>query len=397
MSFLRALVRLHGRAFAEHAAPLLLALMLGGAILLGPNGLDPRTVASEMTHRPFLRVAMAIVFGIFARPATQALILPPGSTWIRSAPIRLGVVRLVSAGFVLVVHAPFVALAASGRDVVLALTVGSLSVAIACARWRGLELITLAFTLLAAFARARPAVAVMVPLTCTALTFSSAFRRAPERTRRVIGVRLRWPPIVAVLLTHLIGLVRIEGSRLSRTLAGVFVIAFFGATVVGSDGRIDPVGAILAIVGVASALTLAMLGRAIGRARRRIAVWLRASGRSVRTAFVVASLVQALPPLVAAALFVGLRVRAGAELPWSRLVPIALFSALSVAMAGLRVEDLLLRRQRDGALLWVLVSVAFAGLMCGLAASPSVAVVVLTLLATVALVMRDQEVPVARA
>jgi hypothetical protein len=402
MRALRGLLRLYGRAFSLAALPPLIGVMLVGAIVLGPHGLDLRDVVRSMRSDLAVRAGILLASTALTRSATQALMLPPGVVWARAAPIPIAWHVLVLALLSFAIQAPIFALTAKGGGIAHGITTALVAASLASTPLRRPSaLVSLSAT--AAWMCSMPDALAMPLGALPAVTaVLHAHRDAPSRVRGTWRLRVRAPAIVALLVTHLRLLAREEGPRVVRsTLLGALIAGFVVLQTRG-DPSADLAGRAMVVGAASSMFALAALSRSVGRARRRLLPLVRAVGRSPRASFVAAAVALALPSCVVAVLLgVGLhRVVGVASARALGASLVATLVSMTVCAVGARLEDRLALR-KDDEVRWVLVSLGL-GITCA-----SVAFVpdalrpwlagTTPLLVLLAIVARDAEVPHVRA
>jgi hypothetical protein len=402
MAALRALLRVHGLAFVASAVPMLVGVLLVSAIVLGPNGLDPRDVVRAMHHDRITHLAIVAAWLALARPPSQAQLLPPGSTWTRSAPIARASHLAVVLAFSCAIHLPITALMWRGGGPAEGIAMLLLCIALGTLSRHRASILAATVALAARLTAVPIVIQLIVGATATAIALFIGFRDAPLRTRAAMRLRLRLPPFPSLVLAHLRVLLRDEGPRVTRTILLGLLVAGFAVMQVRGQAGTDVSSRVIVTAAFTSMIAIGTLARSIGRTRRRLAPLVAASGRSPRGPFVASAAVLSGPPMLVGVALAAL-LRRYAAVALDRALGFALLAvAVSITLVTIaaRLEDRLAARRRDDATRWVLVSLALGigGSLCALSPPTLLPLAgVVGLVAVLAAVLaRDAEVPLAR-
>ncbi len=249
-----------------------------GAVLFAKTGLDPHDVMRWSQASVAVRCALWGGWLSLTRPAATLLLSPPGSTWVRSAPISTMHPMAASGVTMAVLHAPFGLLFLGGGrplgalSAVLVATLASLPL-----RGRGAFGPALGLALVASGAptwMAAPMAAVGL-----GLTLPAAWKIAAEPRARFGLPVPRLPAVAAWALNCILHTFRVERGRLLR-LAGVMAIAVL---LFGLWSRNDPAATTdleatrnVTLVTVGSVVATGTLLPSVARFRDQ-AQWLAAS------------------------------------------------------------------------------------------------------------------------
>ena len=349
---LSASIALHAHAFGRSSVPLLLATAVALAVVLGGHGVDPREVARLVRASAWVRLGVAIGWASLARAGARTLLLPPGSAWMRSAPLSPIALTVVAAAFVFLTQAPPLMTLLAGRDVASALSIAFVGATLASAPRDRYGLLSIALPLallsiepqLPGWNVARAAALAIV----FSISVHRAFVVAPERTRvRAIRWR-RLPAFAHLVLVHTRTLVRGRPLALVRSsvVVALSIALVHRARIADRTGMMQ-LGALVTLVSGAPLLSH------VGRTRRLLDRFVRASAQRRVIALGAAVLVVATPSLAFA----------GALAPSAASAPHAISTALFCVVLALllvRLEHRLYARRRDANLVLVLQASALA-------------------------------------
>jgi hypothetical protein len=108
-----------------------------GAIVFGPNGLPPHTLTDMAWHVPAVAAVLGMTWLLLFLPVARVLVRADGARYLYALPGPRRMSRLVAAGVMVALQAPWLALWILGDGARGALVVGAMSVAIAAiARWQ---------------------------------------------------------------------------------------------------------------------------------------------------------------------------------------------------------------------------------------------------------------------
>ena len=396
-----ACVRLHALAFGSAIAPTLLAVGLVLAIILGGNGIPPRELVRLAHASALARLIAPLAWAVVVRSGTRALVFPPGAAWVRSAPLSRLTQHVVAAFFVVAAQAPLVGIAIAGADPPLGALLGLVAATVACAprdrRGVALSLSSTALLVPALGAWATVASLGLAALALFALALRHAWSTAPLRAR-VRTLRLRRLPAIAQMM---LAYARVSLRERPLVVVRAFVasaLALLLAEHVRRMRAIDPWDrtSMLQLGVIVTVITAGPLVSPVGRTRRALRRWLRASPTPRVVAMVAAVLVVTTPALSFAAGFGATRARVETSASGlSAALGIALF-CLALGAVLVRLEEWLHARRRDARFVFSLSTIALGALFVALAALPVVVRwAALALVFVLALVVPEPEVPFA--
>ena len=388
----RACAALHAHVFARAVLPIFVAAALVFAVVLGGHGVDPRDIVRIARSSAVVRVAAPLVWAALVRSSARQLLAPPGSTWVRSAPIARAATISISASFILLAQLPLTSVWIAGGGTAEGVALAFVAATWACAPRDRFGLVATIAALVVVWASpwlrlGGDAISAIVFAWIVRHAWTIAVVRA-----RGGGLRLRGAPaFVQIVFAQGRVLVRERPVAVARA----FGVAALGSMLAhrtlrgdASGGRVPlaQLGAIVAVLGGSPLLA------SVGRTRRTIGRWLRATATPRQVGLLAAALVVATPALA----FAGSTAPPIAEVAPSHVVLCAALS-LAVALVLVRLEGWLHARRRDAGVIVVLASLGVAVAFVGLAALPTW-MVVLSLVACAAFgLARESKSEVGRA
>lgn len=270
--------RLPLRTLRDRGLPSWFVPGIVSAVLFAKTGLDPHDVVRWSETSAATRCALWAGWLSLTRPAAAQLLSPPGSTWVRSAPISAIHPMAASGAAMAVLHAPFAVLFAVGGRPLGALATLVVAV-LASLPMRGRAGAGSALGLALALGGAPSAVTLPLGVVGLAFALPAAWRRAAEPPSRVGLPALRLPPLAAWAVACTVHTLRVDRGRLLR-LVGVLTLS---ALLFGLWSRNDPAASSVVertrnatFVTVASVVASGTLLPAVARFRDQ-AQWLAAS------------------------------------------------------------------------------------------------------------------------
>lgn len=239
----RVTLRTAGAPAFRRALPVYLGFAMVAAVLLGKNGMHPRTLAEGMRVAIEPRLALTTLWLLSLAPAARALMRAPGLDYLRWLPGTRRPMLLALAGLLLALQAPFAVLLCLGSDALL-----GAAFVVFCAGVHALLALgprtrverVLAYAALVLAGVALAVLPVLGWLAAGAALLGAglplAFARVPERRQRRGSTRMLPGRVLAVAQCQFLGLWREHPSALVRGAA----LAALGAGATALIGRANP-------------------------------------------------------------------------------------------------------------------------------------------------------------
>jgi hypothetical protein len=272
--------RLPLRTLRDQALPSWFVPGIVGAVLFAKTGLDPHDVMRWSETSVAVRCALWGGWLALTRPAATLLLSPPGSTWVRSAPISTMHPMLASAVAMVLFHAPFGLLFfAGGRALgavaaVLVATLVSLPL-------RGRGALGPALGLMLVASGAPSGLAMVAAAGGLAVALPAAWRIAAEPAAMLGFPVPRLPAVASWACNCILHTLRVERGRVLRLLGVLAVaVALFGLWC-RNDPAVDPEAERVrnvAVVTVGSVVASGSLLAAVARFRDQAQWFVASSG-----------------------------------------------------------------------------------------------------------------------
>jgi hypothetical protein len=296
----------------RRALPVGAAYVLIYAVFFGPMGITAKDVIGMVTDLgPGVRVGVWCLWILPTIAIANAAIDPPGVRWLRSLPVSRLRLAATSALALAVVELPLAAFCLRGGGPVVAVTFALTAFALHAQLFLGVRDPIDALVLVTGVALAMtPTAPLGLPaaIALAPIAIGRAWYLAPERGRSGGRAILAGPPLVALGLAHLVGVVRTEMTALARA---ALVVALAGALagLVANNNAYGPADdwlpLVLGIGAPAFALALSSAVAAALRLEAAATSLLDAHGTTAGERIGAVTFVAALLGLVAGAIFAG--------------------------------------------------------------------------------------------
>jgi ABC-type Mn2+/Zn2+ transport system ATPase subunit len=273
-----------GARMLERAIPLWIGLGIVGAILFGPNGVDPHDLVAWAGSSVTARLTVGVGWLALAAPVVGVLLRDRRADFARALPAGRAASFAAFLGLALLAQLPIAIVFAAGGGPLQALGVAVVgagaSVLLASPSRTRIEIASIASALLA-IATGPSVLAALAVSPLLVLGAHRAWVRAPERS----APRGRWvfgPAPLALALAHALRLVRVEAVTVLRAallaVAGGAVAAIAATNAAGGTSRV----AAFALAGLAFPIVLSTSAVAapIQEADRALDTLLRSTGCS---------------------------------------------------------------------------------------------------------------------
>jgi hypothetical protein len=287
------------RSAAPVGVPLYFGLALVASILFGgPNALSSKSVTTAMAASPPLALGLFSAWILLTLPIARAALDVPQTFFLRAMPVPRWQFVAISAAHLAVVELPWIALWARGEGAAPALTAAAAAVGahgLLIARELRAGSVAAVIAVLIAVAAPMPvpgAVRSVAALVAACIGVSAAWRRAPERATKRVGVPLPKAPVAALATSYLIAIRRGDPAVFGRALL-MTALGGIAAPIAARGHQIESAAGLSALsLGIATAtvaIAASGIARAVLRAERRARWLLDASGTGAMARVIAAT------------------------------------------------------------------------------------------------------------